>query len=97
MFQNMNTDIDRKPSGSLGHAVYRKMIHTNFYLNAKPYHHLENKHPVLSTLAHRARAIAICGEVNFNSSVVHSKRMATVTDLSGSQSTQKGKIQPERI
>jgi hypothetical protein len=41
---------------ALGHRVYRKLTHTNLYLNAGSHHHLSNKQTVLSTWVHRARA-----------------------------------------
>jgi hypothetical protein len=36
-------DIYRRPNGSLGHKLYRKPTHTNFYLNFKSYHHPSSK------------------------------------------------------
>jgi hypothetical protein len=37
--------------------VYRKPTHTNLYLNSSSHHHPPNKHAVLCTLVHKARAI----------------------------------------
>jgi hypothetical protein len=53
----LDIDIYRRPNGSLGHRVYRKPTHTNLYLNSSSHHHPSNKHAVLSTLVHRARAL----------------------------------------
>jgi len=51
-------DIDiYKIDGSLGHKVYRKTTHTNFYLHQRSHHHPANKHSVLSSLVHRAKAL----------------------------------------
>jgi hypothetical protein len=44
-------------STSLGHKVYCKPTHYNLHLNSISHHHSSNKHAVLSTLAHRARAL----------------------------------------
>ena len=44
--------------GSLGHKVYRKPTHTNLYLHQKSHHHPANKHSVLSSLVHRAKALS---------------------------------------
>jgi hypothetical protein len=52
----LDTDIYRRPDGSLDHTVYHKPTHTNLYFNAGS-HHLSNKQAVLSTLVHRARAL----------------------------------------
>ena len=53
----LDIDIYRKRDSSLGHKVYRKPIHTNLYLHQLSHHHPANKHPVLSSLIHRARAL----------------------------------------
>jgi hypothetical protein len=53
----MDIDIYKKLDGSLGHKVYRKPTHTNLYLHQLSCHHPANKHCVLSSLVHRARAI----------------------------------------
>jgi hypothetical protein len=49
--------IYRKTDGSLGHKVYRKSNHTNFYLHQNSHHHLANKRSVLATLIHSAKAL----------------------------------------
>jgi hypothetical protein len=46
----LDLDIYRRPDGCLGHEVYRKPTHTNFYLNAKSHHHPSNKQAVLNIL-----------------------------------------------
>jgi hypothetical protein len=43
----LDTDIYRKPDGSLGHRVYRKPTHTSLYLHANSHHHPSNKQTVL--------------------------------------------------
>jgi hypothetical protein len=53
----LDIDIYRKKEGSLGHKVYRKPTHTNLYLHQKSHHHPANKHLVLSSLTHRAKAL----------------------------------------
>jgi hypothetical protein len=53
----LDIDIYRKMDGSLGHKVYRKPTHTNLYLHHKSHHHPANKHSVLSSLVHRAKAL----------------------------------------
>jgi hypothetical protein len=51
-------DIDiYKTGGSLGHKVYCKPTHTILYLHQLSHHHPANKHSVLSSLIHRARAL----------------------------------------
>jgi len=61
-------------------VVYRELTHTNLYLNAESHHYSVNKHSILSTLVHKAKAV--CNQEslqeNWNSSVVHPNRMATV-------------------
>jgi hypothetical protein len=51
----LDTKIYRRPNGSLGHKVYRKPTHTNFYLNSSSHHHPSNRYAILSTLVHWAR------------------------------------------
>jgi hypothetical protein len=51
----LDIDIYRRPDGSLGDRVYRKLTHTNLYLNSGFHHHPFNKQAVLSTLVHRAQ------------------------------------------
>jgi hypothetical protein len=53
----LDIDIYRKIDGSLGHKVYRKPTHTNLYLHQRSHHHPANKHSVLSSLVHRAKAL----------------------------------------
>jgi hypothetical protein len=53
----LDIDICRKVDGSLGHKVYRKPTHTNLYLHQKSHHNPANKHSVLSSLVHRAKAL----------------------------------------
>jgi hypothetical protein len=42
-FLDIDILVYRRPDGSLGHIVYRKLTHTNLYLNAKSHHHPVNK------------------------------------------------------
>lgn len=49
--------IHRKPNGTLGHGVYRKATHTEFYLNSSSCHNPAQKRSVISTLFHRALTI----------------------------------------
>jgi hypothetical protein len=53
----LDIDIYRKRDGFLGHKVYRKPTHTNLYLHHTSHHHPANKHSVLSSLVHRAKAL----------------------------------------
>jgi len=53
----LDIDIYRKMDGSLGHKIYQKPSHTNLYLHQKSHHHPANKHSVLSSLVHRAKAL----------------------------------------
>jgi hypothetical protein len=53
----LDIDIYRKMDGSLEHKVYRKPTHTNLYLHQSSHHHSANKHSVLSSLIHGARAL----------------------------------------
>ena len=53
----LDIDVFRKLNGSLGHTVYRKPTHNNFYLNSTSDHHPSNKQAVLNTLVYRARSI----------------------------------------
>jgi len=43
--------------GSLWHKIYRKPTHTNLYLHQNSHHHPSNKHSVLASLIHRAKAL----------------------------------------
>ena len=52
----LDIDIYRKMDCSLGHKVYRKPTHTNLYLHQKS-RHPANKHPVLSSLVHKAKSL----------------------------------------
>ena len=56
-FPFLDVNIYKKKDGSLGHQVYLKPTHTNLYLNQKSHHHPANKHSVLSSLVHRAKAL----------------------------------------
>jgi hypothetical protein len=53
----LNIVMHRRPAGTLGNTVDRKPPHINLYLKAESHHYPANKHSVLSTLVHRARAI----------------------------------------
>jgi hypothetical protein len=53
----VDLNIYRRPDGSLGRKMYRKLNHTNLYLNATYHHHPSNKQAVISTVIHRARAL----------------------------------------
>jgi hypothetical protein len=65
----LDTDIHRKPAGSLGHTVYCKPTHTNLYLNSSSHNYPSNKQAVLSTLVHRAKSLcdpeSLHGELDF--------------------------------
>ncbi|XP_071453466.1 uncharacterized protein [Hetaerina americana] len=50
--------IHRKRDGRLGHSVYRKPTHTDLYLNGNSHHHPAQRDAVLSSLTHRAKAVA---------------------------------------
>ena len=67
--QFLDIDIYRKVDGSLGHRVYRKSTHTNLYLHQECHHHPAHKHPVPSSLVHRATALcdqeSLTQELNF--------------------------------
>jgi hypothetical protein len=63
--------------GSLCRKVYRKPTHTNLYLNSSSHHHPSNKHAILSTLVHKARAL--CGQDSFHAELAFLGRMATPT------------------
>jgi hypothetical protein len=54
----LDSDIYRRPDGSLGHKVYGKPKQTNLYLISKSRHHPSNKQAVLSPLVHRTRALS---------------------------------------
>jgi len=43
--------------GSLGHKIYRKPTRTILYLHQNLHHHPDNKHSVLASLVHRAKAL----------------------------------------
>jgi len=53
----LDIDIYRKTGGFLGHKVYQKPTHTNLYLHQNLHHHPANKHSVLASLLHRAKAL----------------------------------------
>ena len=67
-------DIYRKKDGSLGHKIYRKPTHTNLYLHPNSHHHPANKHPVLASLIHRAKALcdedSLAQELEFLTTVI---------------------------
>jgi len=69
----LDIDIYRKMEGSLGHKVYRKPTHTNLCLHQKSHHHPANKHSVLSSLVHRAKALcdqeSLAPELTFHTNV----------------------------
>lgn len=44
-------------SASLGHMVYCKPTHYNLHLNSISHHHQANKHAIISTMVHSARAL----------------------------------------
>jgi hypothetical protein len=46
----LDTDIYRRPDGSLEHIPYRKPTHSNLYLNAESHYHLANMHSVYTKL-----------------------------------------------
>ena len=50
--------VIKKPTGELGHTVYRKATHTDRYLNANSNHHPAQKRTVIKTLLNRANKIA---------------------------------------
>jgi hypothetical protein len=74
----LDIDIYRKTDGSLGHKVYRKPTHTNLYLHQLSHHHPANKHSVLSSLIHRARALcdqeSLAHELEFLTTVFKNNR-----------------------
>jgi len=47
----------RKTDGSLGHKIYRKPTHTILYLHHNSHHHPANKHSVLASVVHIAKAL----------------------------------------
>lgn len=49
----LDQQIFRKPDDKLGYVVYRKLMHTDVYLNASSFHHPAQIHSVLSMLVHR--------------------------------------------
>ena len=53
----LDLDIYRRTDGSLGHKIYRKHTHTYLYLHQDSHHHPANKHSVLASLVHRAKAL----------------------------------------
>jgi hypothetical protein len=97
----LDIDIYRKSDGSLGHKVYRKPTHTNLYLHQLSHHHSANKHFVLSSLTHRARALcdqeSLAHELEFlttvlknnkyNSQIQRAMKPATRTSESKDQPT----------
>jgi hypothetical protein len=60
----LNIEIYRKPNGFLGHRVYRKPTHTNFYLHYNSHHHPSHNISVLNSLIHRATAL--CDQDSLN-------------------------------
>ena len=56
----LDLDIYKRMDGSLGHKIYQKPTHTNLYLHQDSHHHSANKHSVLASLVHRAKAL--CNE-----------------------------------
>ncbi|XP_046393594.1 uncharacterized protein LOC124161325 [Ischnura elegans] len=50
--------VTKKDNGGLGHAVYRKLTHTDRYLNAASHHHPSQKASLVATLVNRAYNIS---------------------------------------
>lgn len=53
--------IYRRSSGSQGHKVYCKTVHTRLCLNSGSHHHPSNRHTILPTLVHRAKGLCKYG------------------------------------
>jgi hypothetical protein len=53
----LDTDIYRKPDGSLGYRVYQKPIQTNLYIHWHSHHHPANKQLVLASLINSIKAL----------------------------------------
>jgi hypothetical protein len=49
----LDSDIYRRPDGSLVHKVYQKSTHSNLYLKLISHHHSSNIQAICSTLVHR--------------------------------------------
>ncbi|KAJ4432648.1 hypothetical protein ANN_21271 [Periplaneta americana] len=54
----LDIHIHRKADGTLGHGIYRKLTHTDLYLNALSLHHPSQKKSVLTSSLHRAIVIS---------------------------------------
>jgi hypothetical protein len=63
--------VSRRPNGSLGHKVYRKPTHTNFYLHMKSDHHPTQKKAVLTMLIQCAWTI--CDADSLDAEIEHLK------------------------
>jgi hypothetical protein len=63
--------VSRRPDGSLGHRIYRKPTHTDFYLHAKSAHHPAQKKGVLTSLIQRARKF--CDADSLDEEIEHLK------------------------
>lgn len=96
---NGHLDIDtyRRPDGTLGHKVYRKPTHSNFYLHLMLHHHTAKMHAALTTLTHTAWALCDKGSLdqNQNSSRPLLWTMVTITSRFSRLSNQL--IQPPRL
>jgi hypothetical protein len=66
--------VSRRSDGSLGHMVYRKPTHTDFYLHPRSKHHPAQKRVVLTTLIH-VRAWTIRDAGSFNMEIEHLKKI----------------------
>jgi hypothetical protein len=53
----LDIDMYKKADGSLGHRVYRKLTHTNLYLQQNSRRSPANKQSVLTSLIHRAKIL----------------------------------------
>jgi hypothetical protein len=74
----ISIDIYSRDNGAMGHTVYTKATYMNLYLNTQLHCCPVNILSVLSTLAHRARAVcnqhSLLGELNTLQSTLHNNR-----------------------
>ena len=53
----LDTLIQKWPDNSLLTSVYRKLTHTDLYLQWDSHHHLSSKYSVIHTLRHRGKTV----------------------------------------
>lgn len=63
--------VTRKPDGTLGHTVYRKVTHTNRYLHTNSHHRPAQIHSVAKSLIFRSKKLSDANNIRTETKNVH--------------------------